>query len=483
MRYFTIILLALITTQAAGQVVLFNKTYANPQGGNSAAVIERHDGKYLIAGTTLSPNGLNSDINLLLVDSVGNLIWDKIIEKANTYESAISLIETSDNNYLVSGEVWPNNFPYLLLIDGEGDLIGDNQYSSENPGNGGYSVGEAEDGSFFFVEPSVTFSSSNQTILNTTLYNVLSTGEMNWTKDYASVNSWSVIQTIDNGYALAGMANDSTYNPIVSSDIILVKTNPVGDTLWTQKYKYDRFATAYSLLQTPDSGYLIAGFHDDLSLEDRYQGSYLIKTDAVGDTLWTKGYETLGAPHHIAVCAYSSGYIMSSSREVQAGEFGGPDSVFMHITKLDTDGNIQWSREFDGDLSIGNNVTETSDGGFLLTGTSFLSSIPGNIVLIKLDSIGDYVLSTKLLDDEESLHISVYPNPASEALTFKLGENDKGIQEIRIFNINGQKIKVLRSQITNEVQVDINDLSNGMYFYEVTSIGKERFLGKFVVDK
>ena len=483
MKYFTIILLAVITTHATGQVVLFNKTYANPQGSNSAAVIERYDGKYLIAGTTQNPNGLNSDINLLLVDSVGNLIWDKVVEKPNTHESAISLLETSDNNYLVSGEIWPTNFPYLLLIDGDGNLIGDNQYASENPGNGGYSVQEAEDGSFFFVEPSVS-SSSNQLILNTTLYNVAITGEINWTKDFASVNSWSVIQTLDNGYALTGMVNDSTYNQyMLQNDIILIKTNPIGDTLWTQKYKYDRFATAYSLLQTPDAGYLIAGFHDDLSFENRYQGSYLIKTDEVGDTLWTKSYGELGEPRHIVACAYSSGYIMSSYREVQTGDFGGPDSVFMHITKLDTDGNIQWSREFDGDLSLGNNVTETSDGGFLLTGTSFISPMPYNIVLIKLDSIGEFVVSTKLLDGEKSSHISVYPNPASEVVTFKLSANDKGIQEISIFNITGQKIKELSTQAINEVQVGINELSNGMYFYEVTSSDKERFSGKFVVDK
>ena len=483
MRYFTLILVLLTTTYASGQAVLFNKIYPKPTGGGASAVIERHDGKYLIAGGTSNPTEFDDDINLLLVDSVGNLIWDKVIEKADAYESTISLMETSDYNYLISGLIWPYNLPYLLLFDSDGNAIWDKEYPQGILGDGAFSIGETEGGDFFFVESSQSYMFLSN--LFTTLYNVSETGETNWTKEYDFANLRSVIRTTDNGFALVGITYDSTM--VVSmweSEIILVKTNSEGDTLWSRTYASEQYTNAYAVRQTADDGYIIAGFYENPLENMEYSRARLIKTNSEGDTLWTQKYDSLGEPYYIAPCVHSSGYIMSSWRYVQ-GELFSPDTFFLQITKLNTAGDIEWTREFDGGIREGgNNVTETSDGGFLLTGVSEASSYaPGNILLIKLDSIGDFVISTNFPVGDKSANISVYPNPASEFITFKLNENDKGIREISIYNINGQKVKAIHNQLTNEVEVEINDFANGIYFYEITSSAKERFAGKFVVNK
>lgn len=484
MRHAILLLILLTAFYASGQTVLFNALYPKPGGGKGSAVIERQDGNYLIAGTTENLAGPNSEINLLLVDSDGNLIWDKTIERADTHERSISLIETSNNNYLLSGEVELFGFPYLALFDSDGLQIWEHEYPQGPIGDGAHSVGEAITGNFFFLESSLAF--SLQTNLLSTLYNVSATGEQNWTKEYDFANCRSVIRTADNGYALSGIAHDSTFfNFILDSDIILIKTNNLGDTMWTRRYEEDGYSNAYTLNETNDDGYIIAGFYENPAENMDYTRAKVIRTDDSGDTLWTKKYNSLGQPSYIAPTEISSGYIMSSSRYVQGPGIFGEDSLFMQITKLTTEGDIEWMREFDGRLfNFGNNVTETSDGGFLITGTSIYSSLsPGNTILIKLDSMGGFVLSTGFPAQNRSANITVYPNPATDRLTFKFNENDGGIKRLIVFSSSGKRIKELQSTFANEIDIQINDLANGIYFYEITSHDNERFSGKFMVNK
>lgn len=220
MRYFTIVLLAIFTTHAAGQAVLFNNIYSS---GNSSAVIERQDGNYLIASTSENPFDEGVIIKLLLVDAVGDLIWDKVNIETASY-SAISLLETSNNTYLVSGANWQINSPTyeapsLLLFDSDGGFIWDEQYPSQyvssGMGYGAFMPGETEDGNFYFVDPTSWADPDDDYQLNflTTLRNVSSAGEMSWFREYPSVYCESVIQTSDGGYALAGTYFDPAYYP------------------------------------------------------------------------------------------------------------------------------------------------------------------------------------------------------------------------------------------------------------------------------
>ena len=59
----------------------------------------------------------------------------------------------------------------------------------------------------------------------------------------------------------------------------------MGDTLWTKAYGGPDFEYGVSVLQTNDGGYIISG------LSTPGFGAYkmyIIKTNTIGDTLWTK---------------------------------------------------------------------------------------------------------------------------------------------------------------------------------------------------
>src|SRR6187402_2558092 len=97
-----------------------------------------------------------------------------------------------------------------------------------------------------------------------------------------SHSGYSVQQTTDGGYVIAGNTSSSSFD-----DIFLIKTNANGDSLWMKTFggNYDLFG--FSVQQTTDGGYIIGGRTYDLILSTQV---LLIKTDANGDSLWAKTY-------------------------------------------------------------------------------------------------------------------------------------------------------------------------------------------------
>jgi hypothetical protein len=87
--------------------------------------------------------------------------------------------------------------------------------------------------------------------------------------------AYSVQQTSDGGYIVAGWA-DSDY-----PNVWLIKTDASGDSLWTKNYGASKPDYGYSVQQTSDGGYIIAGCANLLYLT--HSSVYLIKTDANGD--------------------------------------------------------------------------------------------------------------------------------------------------------------------------------------------------------
>jgi len=100
--------------------------------------------------------------------------------------------------------------------------------------------------------------------------------------------SYSVQQTTDKGYIIAGSTESFGAG---SDDVYLIKTDSLGNPLWTKTYGgiYDDYGN--SVQQTTDGGYIIAGIVSvPVGGGNWFDDVYLIKTNASGDTLWTKAY-------------------------------------------------------------------------------------------------------------------------------------------------------------------------------------------------
>ncbi|MDP3927498.1 MAG: T9SS type A sorting domain-containing protein [Bacteroidota bacterium] len=463
MKHIATFLLLLLTTIANGQV-LFNYTYPKVNFDYGAAVIERLDGKYLIVGSSRSQFVSDYDVNVLLVDSVGGLIWDKYIGQSPRMEFAYSLIETKDSNFVITGRVNSSN-PYLMKFNSTGNLIWEKEYQSYFWAEG-FSVGQTYDSGYFFVVPDTS----------TTLFVTNAIGDTLWTKRYNSVICRSVIQTTDSGFAITGSTVPTTGN----QEIVLVKINSSGDTLWTRTFGGEGKDNANSIQQLSDNGYLIAGNYDH-QLFDVEKETFIIRTDSVGNTVWTKK-RYLGIAHFIKECKNNNGYILSTTNYAM-GWIPNTDEYYLVITKLDTLGNIEWIRNFDGyAYSLGNNITQTSDGGYLLTGSIKNDIATANIVLIKLDSIGNYVSSIIDISNPINSQVIAFPNPTTDEINFSIGSSAVGkIMQMKIYNSYGQEIKTVNEISETHFKLDVNSFSKGLYFYKLTTTDKQTLTGKFMV--
>src|SRR5256885_10722757 len=94
---------------------------------------------------------------------------------------------------------------------------------------------------------------------------------------------YTIRQTTDSNLIMIG----STYSyGAGNSDILLVKTNKVGDTLWTKIYGGTSVEYGYDVRQTSDGGYILCG--QSSTWNPGNYDAYLIRINSNGDTLWTK---------------------------------------------------------------------------------------------------------------------------------------------------------------------------------------------------
>jgi len=188
-------------------------------------------------------------------------------------------------------------------------------------------------------------------------------GDISWSKTYGGTNSEygnSVIQTIDNGYIITGWTSSFGSG---GEDAFLIKTDANGDTLWTRTYGGASSDPGRSVLQNADGSYIIAGAV--MSYGQGYWDVYLIKTDINGNLLWTKTYGGTDQDWGYRVAQTSdNGYIITGFTR----SFGAGDADIYFIKK-DSKGDTLWTKTYGGsNFERGYWAQQTIDGGFIIVG-------------------------------------------------------------------------------------------------------------------
>jgi hypothetical protein len=206
-----------------------------------------------------------------------------------------------------------------------------------------------------------------------------SCGNSLWSRTYggsADDRCYSAQETSDRGFILAG--SSASFGG-VSDDFWLVKTDSIGDTLWTQVYGGFMNEACYSAQQTSDGGYIVTGYRELVTSEE----IWLIKTDSQGITQWTKNY---GGPNDDECRSVrqtaDGGYILGAT----IGHDSAPYDDFWLI-KTDSNGDSLWTRTYGTDNSeICYAVRQTSDGGYIMAGNT---TVGNRFFLVKTDANGD----------------------------------------------------------------------------------------------
>ena len=308
-----------------------------------------------------------------------------------TYEYGYSAQQTSDSGYIITGftlSAGAGGFDiFLVRTDFNGDLIWANTYGGTGNEDGN-SVCQSSDGGFVITGYSYSIGADSSDIF---LLKVNTTGDTLWSKTYGGIGNeigLCVQNTFDGGYVISGITSSFGAG---MEDVYIIKTDSFGDTLWTKAYGGADLDYGYYVEQTIDSGYIISGSSNSFGVGNG--DVYLIRTDLNGDTLWTKSYG--GINYDAAFCVHQTtdyGFIISGTTQ----SYGSGDPQ-VHLMKADINGNVIWTKTFGGGfVDNGRSGQQTSDGGYIVLGTSASFGGGYSSYLIKTDFNGD-TLWTKLI--------------------------------------------------------------------------------------
>jgi hypothetical protein len=253
-------------------------------------------------------------------------------------------------------------------------------------------------------------------------------GDTLWTRSYGFngiERGASIAPTPDGGFIICGSATPpSTKFGIAYMDLLLIRLNAQGDTVWTRTYG-DSTEDEYGghAIPTADNGFVVVGNKRMLHGPSTIDSPFVMKIDATGHTVWIRSFSIGGNYRHISVqqtadtCLLINGscgenyyfktdmsgkllwsYIFSKTdlqvampcnRTKDGGYiFPGITADGMALVKVDASGRLKWAQAYGGDeKSIGYSACETSDGGYILTGGTTVGS-DLDIALVKTDSTG-----------------------------------------------------------------------------------------------
>jgi len=262
---------------------------------------------------------------------------------------------------------------------------------------------------------------------------------------------------------------------------------------------------------------------------------YLVKLDASGNLVWAK---QMGGISEVMVLDPSGNNVYVSGIFVETVDVNPGTDVFtltaknadVFTTKLTAEGNFVWSKQIKGTLSsstftydlgvdynsnvyilgMANSTVDFDPGTEIYNSTgSFISKLnsDGNFVYVnsydtwiyvkmeihksgkfylagsngRIFISGDFPIVNNVLQSQ-SFKNSIYPNPAIDKVTIEISGSDQEEMEIAIFNSLGVLVK--KNYLSGYVNsMSIEDLADGIYFYQILSKGTSIHEGKIVVRK
>lgn len=325
----------------------WQKTYGGSADERGNSIIQTQDGGYAILGysfsddSDVSDNAGLQDFWLVKLDAIGTVSWQKSYGYQGA-DSGISLIQTNDQGYLVSG---------ILDVTASGGQGNTSRSSSRHAG-----------GDYWALK------------LN-------SSGDIEWSRYFGgnfTDTPQGVIQTNDNGFIIVGSSDsDDTdiSNNIGTYDFWIIRISAIGELIWEKSFGGNQIDEARAIVESGDGNFIIAGdtrsSDNDVSANNGAADLWLIKISPSGDLIWER---TIGGSSfdvaRAMVQSQTGGYILSGSsrsNDFDVDENKGQNDAW--VLKVDDNGNLEWETTVGGsniDFSYG--VAELNNGSIIAIG-------------------------------------------------------------------------------------------------------------------
>jgi len=393
-RKIAVILFLLCCTSFLPLNAQWAKTYGGSEDDYAYSIQQTNDGGYIVAGVTESYGDEWGDFWILKLASNGIIEWQKTSGWLHM-DKVRSIQQTNDGGYVVGGYT---GYTWILKFSSDGDIEWQREY-------GGifdvfdyrdiYSIQQTTDGGYISVCETVYFGPLEHDI---SVFKFSSDGSVEWNKTYGGIEydyAYSIQQTNDGGYVVAGETESFGAG---GSDIWILKLASDGSIEWQKTYGGNYPEGSNSIQQTSDGGYVVAG--KTSSFGSGSSDIWVLKLASDGSIEWQKTYGgSLGEESSSIQQTGDGGYVVAG----ETSSFGAGSSDIW-ILKLASDGTIEWQKTYGGSQGEeASSIQQTSDGGYVVAGsTDTYGAGMKDFLILKLSSNGNIDPSCYLVNESNA---------------------------------------------------------------------------------
>jgi len=362
----------------------------------------------LASATALSSIGAKVALkNNDLVFSQGQKTWAKTFGGVKD-DKGLDVKQTSDGGYIVTGITWSysqgNRDVWLIKVDEDGNETWNRSFGGKKWDWGG-KVQQTSDGGYIIAGFTQSYGAGWE---DCWLIKTDPKGNEVWNKTFGGSYMdyfYSVKQTPDNGYIAAGFTTSFGSGGF---DGWLIKTDDQGNELWNRTFGWEGDDLFKSVDQTPDGGYILSG-ETTFYIPPYNQAVWLVKTDSNGTIEWDKTYLDTKFKFLRATCEIqrmSDGYIIAGYGEQYDSD---SEDMDFFLLKTDLDGEMKWCKTF-GRSSDDKawEAYQTTDGGCIMAGhTKSYIQTTDNVWLIKTNKNGKKQWSRIIGGNHDDFALSV----------------------------------------------------------------------------
>lgn len=328
---------AYISKYAADGILEWTRTWGGTGLDVASGVVQTADGGYVITGGTNSSGFVTGSNDMFIVKytSDGTLSWNKTWG-GSLWDYGASVTQIDDGGIIVTGNERSSSTGSYDMFMVKYTNLGAISWTKTWGGTAadhGTSVTKTADGGFAIVGKTASYT-SGYTDLFITKYNA--NGVLSWNKVWGSAEGneegRGITEAADGSLVVVGTIDGLGSN---FQDAFVVKLESDGDLSWNRIFGGDDNDAAYSVAETTDGGFAIAGQTDKLSENNGIGSMTLVKFTSGGDLAWSKAFDPTNAG--FGVISMSDGGIIGVGYEGSYSMSGTSNSF---IVKTTADGNV-----------------------------------------------------------------------------------------------------------------------------------------------
>jgi uncharacterized delta-60 repeat protein len=392
-----ILLFSLVLFPVSALASTWAKTYGGSSSDEARSIQQTSDGGFIVAGHTSSFGTGDFDYWVLKLNASGNVSWQKTYG-GSSWDEARSIQQTSDGGFIVAGyteSFGGGDYDYWVLkLNASGNVSWQKTYGGPSD-DFAYSIQQTSDGGFIVAGEHWGYAS------DFCVLKLDANGNVTWQKTYGTgyslSSAYSIQQTSDGGFIIAGTTHTGTGD----WDYWVLKLNASGNVIWEKTYGGSYLDKAYSIQQTSDGGFIVAGGSRAYGFSEEYY--WVLKLNASGNVSWQKTYGP------------SSSVGARSIQQTLDGGFiiAGGKSGFSWVLKLNASGNVTWQKTYGPSSPEGaRSIQQTSDGGFIVVGyNGSFGAGNSDFWVLKLDANGNIpgcnlIQNTSVVPGSTTIHPS-----------------------------------------------------------------------------